>query len=101
MPLLFSYILGLLLRVLLLSAGLVFAAGLAVFFAVLLVTWWLRALWGRATGRPAAPFSMKFGPREGFDRMARRAQEAGSRTPRADSVNVGGRVADVTDVKPK
>jgi hypothetical protein len=93
-------VLSFLFRALLLAVGLVFAAGLAVVFAMVLVIWLLRAAWARVTGRPVTPFVMRFHPGQGFDRMYRRGAEA-SRTPRADSVPTSGRIADVTDVEPK
>jgi hypothetical protein len=93
-------VLSFLLRALLLAVGLVFAASLAIVFAVVLVLWLLRAAWARLTGRPITPFVMRFHPGQGFNRMYRRGPEA-TRTPRADSVPTSGRIADVTDVEPK
>jgi hypothetical protein len=97
-------ILSFLLRVLLLAAGLVLAASLAGVVLLLLALWSVRALWARLTGRQAAPFVMRFGPRRAFDDMMRRAG-AGSRTPRADAVaGAHGQLAavrDVTDVEPR
>lgn len=99
------FLLSFLLRLLLIAAGLVMAAGLAVVFVLLLTFWLLRATWAQLTGRTASPFVMGFGPRAAFAEMMRRAQaqQAGSRTPRADaSMRPGrGRLADVTDVEPK
>lgn len=92
-------VLTFLLRLVFLAAGLVFAASLAVMFAVVLAIWGLRAGWARLTGRPMSPFIFRVDPRAGFDRMYRRAQQ-GSRTPRADSVQPSGRsIGDVTDVE--
>ena len=101
MPLLLSYVLGLALRVVLVGAGLVFAAGLGVMFLVLLALWLLRALWARVTGKAVAPFIVRMRPREGFDRVFRHAGDPGSRTPRADAVRAGRGVGGVTDVDPK
>ena len=91
-------ILSFLLRLVLLAAGLVFAASLAVVFVIVLALWLLRAGWARLTGRPVTPFVVRMHPRNGFA-MYRRAGE-GSRTPRADAAPLG-RVGDVTDVEPK
>ncbi len=96
MPTLLSFFL----RLFLIAAGLVFALSLAVAFVLMLALWSLRMLWGRITGRPVAPFVMRFRPGEGFAHMARRSPES-SRTPRADAVPAGRAVADVTDVEPK
>jgi NADH:ubiquinone oxidoreductase subunit H len=99
MPLILSF----LLRAVLLAAGLVLAASLAVVFMLLVALWSLRALWARVTGRPAAPFVVRFGPRQAFDEMMRRAGAgAESRTPRADAASgARTRLADVSDVEPR
>ena len=99
MPLIASF----LLRTLLVLAGLVFAASLVVVFVLLLALWSVRAIWARLTGRPVNPFVVRFGPRQGFEEMVRRARAPASRTPRADAAAgpVRGRLADVTDVEPR
>lgn len=97
-------ILSFLLRILLVAAGLVFAASVLVVFVLLLALWSLRALWARLTGRPVTPFVMRMGPRDAFSEMMRRAPSASaeSRTPRADAAGgPGRRLADVSDVDPK
>lgn len=97
-------ILNFLLRVLLVAAGLVFAASLLVVFCVLMALWSLRALWARLTGRPVTPFVMRMGPRAAFEEAMRRAHAPSepSRTPRADAAaGPRGRIGDVTDVEPK
>ena len=96
---------ALLLRVVLVAAGLVAAAAIALVFTLLLALWLLRTAWGALTGRRPQPFAMRFGPRQAFEEMMRRAPPAAqraSRTPRADA-NAGRRVrlAEVTDVEPK
>lgn len=103
-----AFILNLLLRLLLLVAGVVFAVSLAFAFLVLLAVWGVRMAWARLTGRPVTPFAMRFGPREAFQEMARRAaapaSPPGSRTPRADAAASGAGARwtrDVTDVDPK
>lgn len=87
------------LRLVLLAAGLLFAASLAVVFVAVLGVWLLRSAWARLTGRPVMPFVARMHPRDGFPQWARRAEPA-SRTPRADSAGLP-RVADVTDVEAK
>lgn len=89
-----------LLRLVLLVAGLIFAASLVVALAFLLVMWSLRAVWAKLTGRPVRPFVVRINPRSGFERMYR-ANQPGSRTPRADAVRPGQRPDDVTDVEPR
>ena len=91
-------LLNLLVRVLLLLAGLVFGASLAAAAAVMFTAWGLRAAWNTLTGRPVTPFIVRTRPFGAFGQMVRRTP-ATSRTPRADSVS--GRMADVTDVEPK
>lgn len=70
----------LLVRILLLALGLVAAAGVALLFVVLLALWSVRALWLRLTGRPPAPFVMRFGGAERF----RRAWQQPARAAAAD-----------------
>jgi hypothetical protein len=93
-------LMNLILRVVLLFAGLVFAASLAVAFALLLASWTLRAGWAKLTGKPVTPFIVRIDPRRGFEQMYRGAAQ-GSRTPRADSVQPARNIADVTDVEPR
>jgi hypothetical protein len=98
MPLMHTLV-SFLLRLVLLAAGLVFAASLAVVFLAVLGLWLVRAAWARLTGRPVMPFVVRMHPRDGFSRWARRA-EPESRTPRADAAGLP-RVRDVTDVEAK
>jgi hypothetical protein len=93
-------LLNFLVRLVLVAAGLLFAASLAVAFTLMLLGWTLRAGWAKLTGRPVSPFVIRIDPRGGFERMYRRAGE-GSRTPRADSVQPSRMVPDVTDVEPR
>jgi branched-subunit amino acid ABC-type transport system permease component len=65
------FLLSVFLRLFLLTAGLVAAAVVAVVFCALVTAWLLRAAWARLTGRPVAPFGMRFGPRAAFDEMMR------------------------------
>jgi len=94
---------NLLLRILLVVAGAVFAASLAVAGLVTFALWSLAAAWARLGGRSATPFVLRmhpFGAFGAFGRSMRRtAAEPGSRTPRADAL--GARPGDVTDVEPK
>ena len=87
------------LRLLLLVAGLVFTISLALAALVVLVLWGLRVLWARLTGRPVAPFVMRFDPRGGFGRVYRHGGHAASAPPRSAAGSAT--LHDVTDVEPK
>ena len=91
---------NLLLRIVLVLAGLVVGASAIVVFVLLLAFWGVRAGWAKLTGRPVTPFVGGMHPFGGFEEMMRRTQA--SRTPRADSVvQHRPRPADVTDVEPR
>ena len=83
----------LLIRLVLLAAGLVVAASLAVVVTLALAAWGVRYAWSRLTGRAVSPFVVRVHPRAGFERMARRGEAQVHPAPR----NIG----DVTDVQAK
>lgn len=90
------------LRLVLLAAGLVFAASLALMVLVLLAFWGLRTVWARLTGQPVTPFVMRVDPRGGFNRMYRGASSAQPANEPGPSEPVRRRqIADVTDVEVK
>jgi len=90
-------VLRFLLQLLLVSAGLVFAASLAVVFMVLLAAWTVRAGWARLTGRPVSPFIARMRPGDAFGGFMRRQRAAEPARPaRASGF---GRSGDVTDVE--
>jgi hypothetical protein len=89
---------NLLLRVVLVLAGLVFAASVALVGALVFALWGVRAAWARLAGRPVTPFIVRMHPFGAFGDVVRRSSR-GSRTPRADSIR--GRLGDVTDVEEK
>jgi hypothetical protein len=92
---------NLLLRVLMVLAGLFVAASVAAVGLTVFALWGVRSAWARLTGQPVSPFVVRMRPFAGFDAAMRRPQPA-SRTPRADAAVVpGARLADVTDVEPK
>jgi hypothetical protein len=64
-------IFSVLLRLVLLAAGLVFAASLLFVAVLLLALWGLRAVWARLTGQPVVPFVMRVDPRTGFGQVFR------------------------------
>ena len=81
---------NLLLRLVLLLAGFVFAASLLFVAVLFMLLWGLRALWARITGQPVAPFIMRVDPRTGFGqvfrgRAARPQPAPAARRPRARS----------------
>jgi hypothetical protein len=90
--------LTLLVRVVLLVAGAIFAASVAVAAVIGLALWGIRAGWNKLTGRPVAPFIVRFRS-PGF--AVRPSPQQQSRTPRADAVAHGKHVGDVTDVELK
>ena len=86
-------------RLLLLAAGLVLAASVAVALVLLLAVWTARAAWSKLTGRPVTPFVMRMNPRGGFYRMVRARQGA---PLQPDELQQARReIADVTDVEVK
>ncbi len=93
-----------LVRVVMVAAGLLFAASLLMVTLLLLVIWGLRSLWARITGQAISPFVMRVDPRTGFTRMYRRG--AAGVPPAADTRRSGDptrpvRMLDVTDVEVK
>ena len=83
-------------RLLLIVAGLIFAASLMTVMLVLLLLWGVRAIWCKLTGRPLVPFAMRMNPRAGFEQVFRRADRGAvdAKPPRR-------KLDDVTDVEPK
>ena len=88
-------------RLLLVLAGLVFAASLAVLMLVLLALWGLRAVWCKLTGQPINPLAAvmrgRMNPRAGFDHVFKPAEQGA--TPLRKPARNG--MDDVTDVEPK
>ena len=89
-------LIGFLLRLFLLLAGLVVAAGVVLAGSVGLMLWGAHTAWRKLTGQAVTPFGFRIDPRGAF-RAAGRA--APSRTPRADAIPSRSRGADVTDVE--
>lgn len=87
-------LLGLIVRVGLVLAGLVFFAALLVAALLLLLVWLLRALWARLTGQPVAPWTFQVNRQAVWQRFYSRAgQSHRSEAQSADVVD-----ADATDV---
>ena len=90
-------------RLVLMVAGLLFAASLAVVVLLIAALWGLRYLWARLTGQPVLPFVMRVDPLGGFNRMYRARQQQDARTADDGPAATPGRerILDVTDVEPK
>jgi hypothetical protein len=88
-----------LLRVVLLAAGLVFAASLALMALVLLALWGVRAVWCKLTGQPINPFVVRMRPGAGFGTVFRPRPSAPADARPTKPGRVG--MDDVTDVEPK
>jgi hypothetical protein len=86
------------LRLVLLSAGLVFAASLVVVATALLALWGVRYLWARLTGKPVAPMVFRVDPRAGFGRVYRGEARSPFGAPRPRGGSNAEAAADVTDV---
>ncbi len=84
-----------LVKLVVLSAGLVFAAFLLVAVAFFAAPWCIGYVWARLTGRRAAPFVMRVDPRSGLGRMRRKAADP------APAARQDRELADVTDVEAK
>jgi hypothetical protein len=87
----------LLVRVVLLAAGLLFAGFLLVGLGFIVAAWSLRSAWARLTGRPATPFVFRVDPHAGFGRVWRGRAAAQDEPARAGKQAS----ADVTDVQIK
>lgn len=95
-------IFSLLLRLILLAAGLLFAASLLLAAALFMSVWGLRAMWARLTGRPAAPLVMRVDPRSGFQWMVRRGHVmSAAQAEDSRSQERRGQLVDIVDVEPK
>lgn len=79
-------------RLVFLAVGIVFALSLLVAVLLLLAFWLLRAGWAKLTGRPVMPFIMRVDPRAGFARF----RDAGARPAAAQRE---ASLHDVTDVE--
>jgi hypothetical protein len=90
-----------LLRLVLLLAGLLFAASLVVVALLLLALWGLRYLWARLTGQPVLPFVMRVDPRGSFNRMYRAGRATSAGQSGQSTAGARDSLADVTDVEPK
>ncbi len=88
-----------LVRLVLLAAGLVLAASLALMALVLLALWGVRAVWCKLTGQPINSFVVRMSPGAGFGTVfrPRRTTQDGTQPPKPGRAGM----VDVTDVEPK
>lgn len=98
-------LLGFVVRVGLLLAGLVFVASLMAAGFLVLIVWLLRALWAKLTGQPVSPWTFQVNRQAMWQRFNQRGfgQQPGEAAPSSDNV-VDVEVTDVTvvtDVEPK
>jgi hypothetical protein len=96
-------LLGFVLRLGLLLAGLVFFASLLTVGLLLLSVWLLRALWAKVTGQPVRPWVFQMNRRPPWERSGRGGGFGGAAaSPDADVIDAQARdVTVVTDVEPK
>jgi hypothetical protein len=96
-------LLGLVVRVGLLLAALVFFASLLAAALVVLVYWLLRALWAKLTGQPVSPWTFQVNRQDVWNRFYRNVSRPGHGSSAQDDV-VDAQATDVTvvtDVEPK
>jgi hypothetical protein len=87
-------IFGLLLRVLLLTMGLVFFLSVLAVALLLMALWLLRSLWARLTGQPQRPWTFQILRQARWDQFYRTGRPGASGPNRVDDANV-------IDVEPK
>lgn len=88
-----------LVRLLLVAAGLLVAASVAVVGAVLATFWLARNLVGKLTGKPTRPFAFRMG--RGAFGAGPRAEPAPAARPAAATPRHLRGYADITDVEPR
>ena len=95
-------ILGLMLRLGLLLAGLVFFASILAAGVLLLSVWLLRALWAKLTGKPVKPWVFQMNRRPPWQQADRGTGFGGAPRASDDVIDAEARdVTVVTDVEPK
>lgn len=94
-------VVAILIRLLLLVGGLLFAASLAVVVTLVVALWGVRYAWARLTGRPVAPFVVRIDPPAGFGRVYRRPERDAAARPAEPMRHQRPEIGDVTDVEPK
>lgn len=98
----FSALLGFILRLGLLLAGLVFVATIVLLAALMLVLWMLRALWAKLTGQPVTPWTFEIHRKTDWQRFYRGPRRPGpDQQSKSPSTTPSGQQADVVDVEIK
>lgn len=90
-------LLGFVVRVGLLLAGLVFFASLLAAGLLVLLVWLVRALWAKLTGQPVRPWTFQINRQAAWQRFYRQGPGHPGQAASADNV-VDAEVMDVTDV---
>ncbi len=95
-------VLGLIVRIGLVVAGLVFFVSLLAAAVLVLAAWLVRALWAKLTGKPVSPWTFKVNRQAAMERFYRRSGATRSAPASDDVVDADVRdVTVVTDVEPK
>ncbi len=89
------------LRLFLVTAGLVLMAGVAVVATAVLALWGLRAGWAKLTGRPVLPFAVRINPRAVYRRYRAARPRASYQANTGRAVRPMDHGAEVTDVEVK
>lgn len=90
---------GLILRTVLLLAGLVFVASLLLAVVLVLAVWLLRAFWARLSGRPVQPWTFQINRQAMWNRFYR--PPGHGQSPRRDASDViDAEVKEVKDLLP-
>lgn len=98
----FGAFLGLVLRLGLLLAGLVFVVTILMVAGLLLVLWMLRAMWAKLTGQPVSPWRFQMHRQANWQRFYRGQSNPSAVEPEPAGESSPRRLdADVTDVKIK
>ncbi len=98
----FTALMGFILRLGLLLAGLVFVATILLLAGLMLVLWMLRALWAKLTGQPVSPWTFQAHRMADWQRFYRGARRPGdAQDPQASTTAKDRQQGDVVDVEIK
>ncbi len=92
-------ILGVMVRVVLLLAGLVFLASVLTAAALLLAVWLVRAFWAKLTGQAVSPWTFQVSRQAMWNRFYRRPGPGGAaRRDASDVIDV--EIREIREIKP-